>query len=165
MTQSHQTEALLAVDLGIRTGLALFGRDGRLLWHSSRNFGNRTRLKRGAQSVLNGLPNLAELICEGGGNLATIWEREAARRNIPCLTIDARTWRERLLLPRDRRCGQTAKKRSLVLARSIVDWSGAGRATTLRHDAAEAILIGYWAVLHFGWLVDTPPVPDVQRNS
>ncbi|MFL5542498.1 MAG: hypothetical protein ACJ8J0_26165 [Longimicrobiaceae bacterium] len=38
-----------------------------------------------------------------------------------------------------------------------IEWSGAPRATSLRHDAAEAILIGFWAVLDIGWLPEIPP--------
>jgi hypothetical protein len=36
---------LLAVDLGPRSGLALFGSEGRLRWYRSRNFGTQSRLK------------------------------------------------------------------------------------------------------------------------
>ena len=32
------------------------------------------------------------------------------------------------------------------LAREIIEEHGAKRPTSLRHDAAEAILVGYWAV-------------------
>lgn len=38
----------------------------------------------------------------------------------------------------------------------MIDWSGARRPTSLRHDAAEAIMIGLWGVLHLGWLVPSP---------
>jgi hypothetical protein len=34
------------VDLGLRSGLALFGSDGRLRWYRSQNFGSQSRLKR-----------------------------------------------------------------------------------------------------------------------
>lgn len=38
--------ALLAVDAGVRTGLALLDREGRLLWCRSHNLGTTARLKR-----------------------------------------------------------------------------------------------------------------------
>ena len=38
----------------------------------------------------------------------------------------------------------------------MIEWSGAPRPTSLRHDAAEAILIGLWAALEAGWLADVP---------
>jgi hypothetical protein len=43
------------------------------------------------------------------------------------------------------------------LARNVIEWSGARRPTSLRHDAAEAILIGLWGVLSAGWLRALPP--------
>ena len=42
------------------------------------------------------------------------------------------------------------------LARRVIEWCGAPRPTSLRHDAAEAILIGLWGVLELGW-VDALP--------
>ena len=42
-------------------------------------------------------------------------------------------------------------------ARRIIEWSGAPRPTSLRHDAAEAVLIGFWGVLEVGWLDAVPP--------
>ncbi|MBT4053225.1 MAG: hypothetical protein HOE73_09060, partial [Bacteroidetes Order II. Incertae sedis bacterium] len=43
-------ERLLAIDMGLRAGLAVFGRDGKLIWYRSRNYGNRSRLKKAAYS-------------------------------------------------------------------------------------------------------------------
>ena len=42
------------------------------------------------------------------------------------------------------------------MARRVIDWSGAPKPTSLRHDTSEAILIGLWAVLDAGWLDDLP---------
>lgn len=148
--------SLLAVDLGIRTGLALYGGDGRLLWYRSHNFGTAQRLKRGAAAILNTVPDLAALVIEGGGVLAGVWEKEAERRRLPVLRLHAERWRPFFLLPRDRRSGGEAKKCAGELARRVIDWSGARRPTSLRHDAAEAIMIGLWGVLELGWLAEIP---------
>lgn len=147
--------ALLAVDLGLRTGLALYGADGRLRWYRSQNFGARSRLKRGVYTLLNELPEVEWLILEGG-SLAGPWQREAEQRKLAVRQIDAATWRTQLLLPRERRDGATAKRTADELARRIINWSGAARPTSLRHDAAEAILIGLWGVLAVGWLDELP---------
>lgn len=146
---------LLAVDLGLRTGLALYGEDGRLLWYRSQNFGSAPRLRRAVPALL-GEAGLAWLVLEGGGPLADIWEREAARRGIPVLRIGAETWRERLLLPREQRTGKQAKGNADGLARRVIEWSGAPRPTSLRHDAAEAVLAGLWGVLEVEWLDRVP---------
>lgn len=149
--------SLLAVDLGVRTGFALYGSDGRLRWYRSQNFGSLQRLRRGAHRVLNDLPDLAWIVLEGGGALAEIWEREAEKRLIALLRIDAETWRRQFLYPRQRRTGSLAKESADDIARRIISWSGAPKPTSLRHDAAEAILTGLWGVIQVGWL---PAVPS-----
>ena len=147
---------LLAVDLGVRTGLALYGRDGRLRWYRSQNFGNAARLRRGAPAVLDGTPGVERVVIEGGGALAAIWEREADRRGLLVRRVSAERWRELLLLPREQRSGAQAKQTADLLARRVIEWSGAARPTSLRHDAAEAVLVGLWGVIDAGWL-ESPP--------
>ncbi len=149
--------SLLAIDLGLKTGLALYNESGRLQWYRSRNFGTAARLKRGARSVLNEVPEVTHLIIEGGGDLAHIWLDEADRREIVTLQVSAETWRRQLLYAREQRSGAKAKQQADKLARRIIEWSGASRPTSLRHDAAEAILVGLWAVLDLGWLEAVPP--------
>jgi len=148
--------SLLAVDVGLRTGLALYHRDGRLLRYRSQNFGTARRLRRGARRLLAETPGLLRLVLEGGGSLGEIWSSEALRRDLPVRRVSAEEWREGLLLPRERRSGARAKDSAGDLARTVIDWSGAARPTSLRHDAAEAILIGLWGVLDAGWLVGLP---------
>jgi hypothetical protein len=148
--------SLLAVDIGLRTGLALFGQDGRLCWYRSHNFGTAMRLRRGVRGVLAEIPHLAWLVLEGGGTLADIWSREAARRSIPVRLISAEAWRRQFLYPREQRSGVQAKDSAADLARRVIVWSQARRPTSLRNDAAEAILIGLWGTLEVGWLERLP---------
>ena len=152
---------LLAIDLGLRTGLSLFGNDGRLRWYRSHNFGTPARLRRHVHTLLGELPDLVRLVLEGGGPLAAIWEHEAQRKSIEIRQISAEDWRRVLLYPRQQRNGPQAKHNAADLARRVIDWSGAPRPTRLRHDAAEAILIGFWGVLDIGWL---PALPDAIRH-
>lgn len=147
---------LLAVDLGVKTGLALYNQDGQLLWYRSHNFGTAERLRRGARQVLGTLPQLAWLVLEGGGPLAEIWRREAQHRQLPVRQISAETWRRQFLYAREQRSGVQAKEHAISLARRMITWSGARRPTALRDDAAEAILIGLWGVLELGWLAALP---------
>ncbi len=144
--------SLLAVDLGLRTGLALYGTDGRLAWYRSQHFGTRASLRRGVHGLLDAHPDVTLLVLEGGGPIADIWVREAERRGIPVRRIAAEDWRGRFLDPKDRRDRDQSKLSADILARRIIKWSGAPRPTSLRHDAAEAILIGLWGVLEIGWL-------------
>ncbi len=147
---------LVAVDAGLRAGIAIYAGDGRLERYRSTNFGSPRRLRSGVYGVLREVEHLSQIVVEGGGAVADPWLREAARREIPARPVHAGAWRELLLLPRDRRTGADAKAQADVLAREVIAWSGAPRPTSLRHDAAEAILVGLWGVHEAGWLPELP---------
>ena len=137
---------LLAVDCGLKTGLALFTLNGQLLWYRSHNFGSRARLKKAAWSILKEIEGLSHLVIEGGGELSDIWLKEGKRRDLKVTQVQAELWRKDLLLPRQQRTGKQAKQVADEMAREVIDKSGAAKPTSLRHDAAEAILVGCWAI-------------------
>lgn len=153
--EARATPTLLAVDLGLRTGLAVFGRDGRLLRYRSTHFPDLGTLKRALPRVLTEAPNLACLVCEGDRHLAAIWTRHLPR-DAELVWVSAETWREGLLTPAEQRDGPTAKQSADRRAREVIAASGLSRPTSLRHDAAEAILIGLWGALRLGWC-ERPP--------
>ncbi len=99
---------------------------------------------------------LAWVVAEGGGPLGEIWKKEAERQRIAYRQVPAEAWREPLLLTREQRTGAMAKRNADALARRVIEGSGAPRPTSLRHDAAEAILLGLWAVHEVGWLDELP---------
>jgi hypothetical protein len=148
--------SLLAVDLGLKTGLALYGGDGRLQWYRSTNFGSRARLKRGVYGILSEIRDLAYLIGEGDRRLFEVWAKTAEKQGAATRLVQAKAWRARLLYAREQRSGSEAKQNADVLARKVIEWSGAPRPTSLRHDAAEAILVGLWGVLELEWLPELP---------
>ena len=148
--------SLLAVDLGVRTGLALFDGGGKLLWYRSTNFGSAARLKAGIPGLLRSISGLSVVVLEGGGDLGRIWTRETGKLGIRTFTINAEEWRREMLYERHRRTGADAKARALRVSRNVIRWSGAPRPTSLRHDAAEAILIGFWGVVKLGWVDRLP---------
>lgn len=153
---------LLAVDLGLRTGFALYERDGRLRSYRSQNLGTRARLRKAAGSVLAEHADVERIVLEGGGDIADIWKRAAEQAGRRAYVIDAGVWRRALLLPREQRTGLGAKSAADGLARAVIEWSGAQRPKgALRHDAAEAIAVGLWGVLDAGWLA---AVPDEVRR-
>ena len=141
---------------GCEQALALYNQAGRLVWYRSQNFGKPDRLRRAVYRLLGQIDDLAILILEGGGPLAEIWIHEADRRSIPVRRIGAEQWRKELFYHRQRRSGPQAKRSADPLARRVIQWSGAPRPTSLRHDAAEAILIGLWGVLEADWLTALP---------
>ncbi|NLW82660.1 MAG: hypothetical protein GXY42_13475 [Desulfovibrionales bacterium] len=150
--------ALLAVDAGLRTGLALYSRHGRLMWCRSHNLGTTTRLKKAAARVLFELPELEYIVVEGGGQTAGIWEHAAQKRGVPCLAIQAQDWRSDFILPRQMVSGQKAKAAACALVNSILRREGWSSPTTPGHDAAEAALIGLWAAVRLGWRI----MPDLR---
>ena len=157
MTLIHRPR-LLAVDAGLRAGIAVFGSDGRLERYRSTNFGSPKRLRSAAYGVMKELDGLERVIVEGGGSIVEPWMREAHRGGLGFTQVQAGVWRKVLLLPRDQRSGTAAKEQADELARRVITWSGAPRPTSLRHDAAEAILIGLWGAIEVGWLTELPDV-------
>lgn len=131
-------------------GLAWYDGAGKLLAYRSQHVPNRSVLRRAAYGLLRERP-LSHVILEGGGALEMLWANEAKKAGARVRTIQAGTWRRDLLLPRQRRSGKTAKAEADTLAREIIEVGSAPRPTSLRHDAAEAILIGLWAVQSMGW--------------
>ena len=122
-------------------------------WYRSRHFGTPSTLRRAVPSLLEGITHL---VVEGGGGLARIWGTEAQARQIEVRWVAAETWRSVFLYPREHRSGERAKRSADDLARRVIAWSAAPRPTSLRHDAAEAILVGLWGVLELGWLSEIP---------
>jgi hypothetical protein len=149
--------ALLAVDLGVRTGFACWGEDARLRWYRSRNFGAAARLRRAIPALLDEVPDLARLVLEGGGPLADAWAHEGERRALTVQRISAEEWRALFLLPREHGSGTQMKAVADRLARRAIVFGEGPRPTSLRHDAAEAILIGLWGTLSAGWVRRLPP--------
>ena len=147
---------LLAVDLGLRAGLAIYGGDGRLRSYTSRNFGTRARLKQGIPGVLAAIPDLEVVVVEGDRIMGEWWQKAALRLGARTMFVSADGWRSQLLLPRERRSGPDAKRHAIEMSRQVITWSEAPEPTSLKDDAAEAILIGLWGVLTVGWLPKLP---------
>jgi hypothetical protein len=155
---------LVAVDLGLRTGIAVFDGTGAVRSVTSRNLGRRSRLRGAARAVVGEQDRLDVLVVEGDRGLAAAWERQAAPRGARCLQVTPEVWRARLLHPRERRDGRAAKAAADPLARTAIATLGGQRVTSLRHDAAEAVLIGVWGLLEVGWLDTLPPALDPRRR-
>ncbi|MFZ9889018.1 MAG: hypothetical protein ACO3JL_16095, partial [Myxococcota bacterium] len=88
--------------------------------------------------------------------LADVWSKAAQKRGAATTLVAAETWRSQLLYAREQRSGRDAKRHADHLARAVIAWSGARRPSSLRHDAAEAILIGLYGVIDRGWLTTLP---------
>jgi len=143
---------LLAVDVGLHTGLALYDDGSRLLWYRSHHLATPAKLRRMVAALLRQPPRPTHIYLEGGGPLADIWSREATKLELNINQVAAETWRSRLLLARQQKSGGQAKKEADLLARRVIAERGGKKPRQLRHDTAEAILLGLYALLDLGWL-------------
>lgn len=147
---------LLAVDVGLHTGLALFSENNRLLWYRSHHFSSPAKLKKVIGKLLREEPRPTHLFLEGGGPLADLWIIEAEKLAIKTKQIHALQWREKLFYARQHRSGSQAKREADGLARQVIEQLGGKKPTSLRHDTAEAILIGLYGLLQLKWLEGWP---------
>jgi len=148
---------LLAIDLGLKRGWARYDKTGRLRAYHSQHFGNRSQLKRAVWSIMSGGDAPLEvLVMEGDRGLGELFAKLGRKWGVEVVLTDAHAWRPSLMDPKHRRSGEDAKAHADRLARAVITASGAPEPTALRHDAAEAILVGLWAVLEREW-VDAPP--------
>lgn len=143
---------LLAVDAGLRCGLAFYSQTDTLTWYRSSNFGSLSRLRQAVYTILRELPDNTVVVLEGGGQIADIWESASRRRGFEFIKISAEKWRALLMFPKQKRTGSEAKRTADTIARRVIKWAGAPKPTSLRHDAAEAILIGLWAIKELRWI-------------
>ena len=151
---------LLAVDAGLHTGLALYARNGRLLWYRSHHLGDQNKLKRLIASLLRRHPLPTHIYLEGGGPVAELWQREAVKLGRLFVQLHADQWRGRLFYARQHPSGRIAKQQALEMAISVIDLLGQKKPTGLRHDTAEAILVGLYGLLDLGWLERWPPTKE-----
>ena len=147
---------LLAVDIGLHTGLAFFSSDRELLWYRSHHVPNPATLKKLVASVLRQQPRPTHLYLEGGGQLADIWIKDAEKLAIPARQLQAHHWRPKFFYQRQHSNRNTAKKEADTLARQVIAKLGGKKPTSLRHDAAEAVLIGLFALIELGWIPEWP---------
>ncbi len=155
-----KNKQLLAVDVGPRNGLAMFGPDGRLLWYRSQPAASPLQLRRAAGRAMGAAGDVDWLISEGDVALAAIWERVAMRQGVRVQRVDRLTWRAHLLPEAGAAGAEDAEavgsQRAQELARQVISWSGGTVPVVLHPSAAAAILIGLWGVMQLGWLATTP---------
>ncbi len=155
---------LVAVDLGVRTGVAVFGGDGRLVSVGSRNLGRRGQVRRAAIGLRREVGRVDALVLEGDRSLVPAWRHTFEPRGSEVVLVEAERWRRALLHPRERRDGRTAKAAARGLTAVAVAELADRNLPDLRHDAAEAVLIGLWGLRELGWIRSWPPGLDPHQR-
>lgn len=147
---------LLAVDLGLSLGLAGFDASGRIVLCRGHHLASRGALGRFAAGLVRTFPALEAVVVEGGPDLARPWRAAADVCGATYRRVDAPDWRRHVLLARERTHGPQAKQAAQNLAAALWAADAAGRGPP-DHNAAEAALIGAWAVADAGTRRDPWP--------
>jgi hypothetical protein len=148
---------VLAIDLGLRTGLACFDIDDDtgldcLQWFRSQHYADVPTLKRAVSGVLYeaaGAHVLSAVVMEGDLRLGDVWRKLAVKRGAHVMRVAPETWRADMLLPSQQRNGESAKHHAHTIARDAIERGVAPRPRTpINDDVAEAIAIGVWWAQH-----------------
>ena len=153
--QTHQDSPhLLAIDLGLRLGWSCFQSDAQLIAYGSHHCGQANKLNALSYKALKALPLGSHVIIEGNGRLLKYWTKNAAKFDLDLTIIHAERWRATCLSTATSHDGKLAKNAALKIAHQLIRNRAKQGAVTLRHDAAEACLIGWWGLHHLGWISD-----------
>lgn len=173
-------EMVLAVDLGLRTGLCLLDDAGRLIRYEQMVFVDEEELAQAAARILEEWESdanhegaqheqwtITNLAIEGGDPLLwAAWRAAAeggAARGVPApriLSITADEWRSHLLLPKEKKSGSEAKAAARLIARQVVADFGtmAEHTGSFATDSAESVLLGFYVACRLGWISRQPPI-------
>ena len=143
---------VLAIDLGLRLGWSCYQSDGQLIAYGSHHCGQANKLNALSYNALKRLPTRSQLFVEGSGSLLKYWVKNAKRFELSVTTLHAEEWRIDCLALKQRQCGKIAKAEALKMARALIKSNAIQAAASLRHDTAEACLIGWWALHQLGWI-------------
>ena len=149
---SEECPHLLAIDLGLRLGWSCFQSNGQLIAYGSHHCGQANKLNAISYKALKALPFGSHIVVEGNGRLLKYWSKNAVKFDLGLTIIHAEQWRATCLSAADRQDGKLAKLAALRLAHKLIRVTAQHGAVTLRHDAAEACLIGWWGLHHVGWI-------------
>lgn len=124
---------LLAVDMGLRSGFALYNSSGLLIDFTNHRFLSLPTLKESILEVLNSIyvtHHLTNFVLEGDAVYGELWrmalEEFSHKKNetVDVLFVSPSEWRERLLTLKERKSGQDAKTAARQICRQIMWRSG-----------------------------------------
>jgi predicted phosphodiesterase len=171
-------QLLVAVDLGLRTGLALYSEEGRLLEYQNAIYTSEDELRVGCLALLAAWEakyqqvttdeddeaisyHISHVALEGADvALKALW-RDMIHDHLDdahILLVKPEEWRADLLLSKEKASGEAAKEASRLIARQLVaDYGGRLHEGKFPTDVAEAVLLGYHVSRRLGWLVRKEP--------
>lgn len=178
-TNDNVNDLLLAVDIGLKSGVALYNRQGALVryeqfyfdrntlasdaeelvqqWENDIN--NETDLAMEYDDVGNKPWKITHIAMEGAdAKLMNAWADAAPNRSI--LRVSPEEWRSGLLVAKERKSGPDAKAASRLIARQIVGDFGVmeQHSGKFKTDVAEAVVMGFYVARKLGWITREPAV-------
>jgi predicted phosphodiesterase len=174
--EEEVNELLLAVDLGLKSGVSLFNSQGALVRYEQFYFQKDT-LQRDAGKLIEQWQvdlndemtetddhddkpyKVTHIAIEGAdGYMLRAWAAAAPNQSI--LRVSPDEWRSDLLLAKEKTSGATSKAAARLIARQVVEDFGmmerhSGKFPT---DVAEAVVIGLYVARKLGWIHREPAV-------
>jgi Icc-related predicted phosphoesterase len=166
-------EMLLAVDLGLRSGVSLFNNRGELVRYEQFHF-ERETLQETAQQLVQEWEEdvnkdmdssdprpwrVTHLAIEGGDPaFRDAWSE--ATEDVSLLYVSPEEWRGGLLLDKEKTSGKDSKAAARLIARQVVTDFGVmslhdGKFKT---DVAEAVVLGLYVARKLGWITREPAI-------
>lgn len=152
---SVDSRRLLSVDVGLSTATVVLDGSGRILQVDDWRFTDLHQLEGALDGLLRN-HSITHVVVEGADSkLVRIWRGVVEKNDLYFARVVAEDWREAFLLPKERKTKQAAKDAAVLIAKQFWDSKkvdGCGKTSTkLSKDAAEAILVGLYAVRALGW--------------
>jgi hypothetical protein len=173
-TEAPVNELLMAVDLGLKSGVSLFNCQGELVRYEQFYFEKET-LQKTAQNLIatweqdvnieteeesTSLPSkVTHIAIEGAdGYMLRAWADAAPHQSI--LRVSPEEWRSDLLLAKESTSGANSKAAARLIARQVVQDFGVMEAHTGKFptDVAEAVVMGLYVARKLGWITREPAV-------
>ena len=149
--------ALLSVDLGLRSGFAVYDNEGTLRTAFGRHFVSQSNIEASINEVLVNVTrnySITHYVLEGDNILQKTWREAIAtftgteHSTVEILTVSPAEWRAQMLMKKEAESGSSAKAAARLIARQIMWRAGLVdeySTQAMDTDVAEAILIGYYA--------------------
>jgi hypothetical protein len=109
---------LLAVDLGLRTGFAVYNTSGHLTSYFNRHFVSLEELEDSIPDILD-TKKISCVVVEGDSVVRGIWE-SAVLPDLPMEAISPKEWRRKILTKSEQQNGPSAKAAARLIARQIM---------------------------------------------
>jgi hypothetical protein len=173
--KEDSNELLLAVDLGLKSGVALFNKQGQLLRYEQHLF-NKDKLNEEIKTIVEGwesdvqksdiIPSNGEQlwsvtkIAVEGGDVAIFNAWDSAAKDVSISRVSPEEWRFHLLSEKERTSGATSKAAARLIARQVVSDFGimGNHKGKFKTDVAEAVVLGFYVCKKLGWISRDPTV-------